>query len=83
MSTARWIIMSAVSAAASFFGGVFFGQSLSQPIIDTTVNREREYQEAWDSLDQRDKEWSAALQEHRAPNPPPRYEPFGGHARRD
>jgi hypothetical protein len=79
MGTERWIILFAV---ASFFAGVFFGQSASQVIIDNTVSRERDYEKAWDSLEQRDAEWSAAFRK-RTPDLPPRYEPFGGQERCD
>jgi hypothetical protein len=75
MSIERWIFLCAVFAVESFFAKVMFVQSVSQDLIDNAVSRQRGYEEAWDTLDRRDKEWSTASREGRVPNLLPSYEP--------
>jgi len=56
MGTERWIFLCAVFAMLSFFAGAAFNDVTSQRTVDDCTDRAREYEKAWDSLDQRDKE---------------------------
>jgi hypothetical protein len=78
MRTEWWIVLCAVTAVAAFFAGVIYGEAESRPMVDGSLDRALEYEKAYESMERREAEWSAAQERGDEPRLPAKHIPSGG-----